>query len=169
MERKDRENRSHLRTLSKTLAMAGFSVKDHSDHHGDPYIFVSKPVDGDPLMENLSFGGIRIYTRGKDVMSFRPQNKETAEPFGPAYLLDIEGMYKDLIKDGPEEKIAVDLVRYVVEEVLNYFVYAAKAQSEDEAEMDDDDMLGKVVDGSTGSGTDYSSQVSGDLRRNQTN
>lgn len=167
LERKDRENKDHLRLLGKVLHKAGFTVKDHLDHHGDPFLYVEKPINHDPIIESLEFNGIRLYTRGKDIISWRPQNKEAAEPFGTAYLLDIKNMYKDLMQDGQDEKTGKDLVKYIIEEVLNFFIHAAKAQKEEEKDIDNDG-LGKIIGGSD-SVSDYASQVSGDLRRNATN
>jgi len=167
MERKDRENKDHLRLLGKLLGRAGFQVKDHLDHHEDPFLYVEKPIDNDPIIESLEFGGIRLYTRGKDIISFRPQNKEAAEPFGAAYLLDVKGMFKDLMKDGHSEETGKDLVKYIIEEVLNFFLHSAKIQKDDES--DAEDGLGKIVNNASTSGTDYGNQASGDLRRNATN
>ncbi len=166
LERKDRDNKHNLRVLGRVLERAGFQVKDHLNHHQDPYLYIEKPIGYDPLIESLTFGGIRIYTRGTDIISFRPQNREAAEPFGLAYLLDIKGMYKDLIKEGNDEKVGMDLVRYLVEEVLNFFLLSAKSQNEDEKDVEED-SLGKVVDRSNG--TDYANQVTTDTRRGQTN
>lgn len=167
MERKDRTNKNNLRVLGKVLARAGFHVKDHLDHHQDPYLYVEKPAGYDPLIESLTFGGVRLYTRGTDIVSFRPQNKESAEPFGLAYLLDVKGMYKDLIREQNTDKIGLDLIRYLVEEMLNFFVISAKRQSDEEGDTVVDSM-GKVVNGSAG-GTDYGNSVSSDSRRGSTN
>jgi hypothetical protein len=161
MERKDRENKNNLRVLSKVLERAGFTVHDHLDHHQDPYIYIEKPIGFDPLIESLTFGGIRVYTRGTDIVSFRPQNKEAAEPFGLAYLLDVTGMYKDLIREQNTDKIGLDLIRYLVEEVSNFFVISAKKQSDDEGDKVIDSM-GTVINGSTGGAgsKDYGNSIS---------
>ncbi len=158
LDRKDRSNKDNLRLLGKVLSKSGFQVKDHLNHHGDAYLYIEKPIEHSKIIENLEFGGIRIYTRGKDIVSFRPQNKEEAEPFGAAYLLDIKGMFKDLMKESPSEKTATDLIRYIVEEVLNYFMFAAKAQEEEEEDIDGD-SLGKVINNGSTSGTDYSNTM----------
>lgn len=167
LERKERENKDRLRTLGKVLEKAGFVVKDRLNHHEDPYLYIEKPLDHDPIIEVLDFGGIRLYTRGKDIVAFRPQNKEAAEPFGAAYLLDVKGMYKDLMRDGQDEKTGLDLIRYIVEEVLNFFMFSAKSQKEEEKDIEND-PLGKVV-GATDSNSSFGDKASGDLRRNNTN
>ena len=167
LERKDRQNKDNLRLLGKVFEKAGFVVKDRLNHHEDPYLYIEKPLDHDPIIEVLEFGGIRLYTRGKDIIAFRPQNKEAAEPFGAAYLLDVKNMFKDLMKEGHDEKTGLELVRYLVEEVLNFFMYSAKSQKEDEQDIEND-PLGKVV-GAAAANNDYGSQASGDLRRNNSN
>ena len=167
LKRKDRENKNNLRVLGKVLARAGFLVRDHLDHHQDAYLYVEKPISYDPLIETLTFGGIRIYTVGNSIVAFRPQNRENAEPFGLSYSLDITNMYKDLIKEQNTDKIGLDLIRYLVEEVLNYFVLSAKRQSDEEQDNVVDNM-GKVINGNS-NGTDYGTSVSGDTRRGQTN
>lgn len=157
LKRRDRQNKDNLRLLGKLLSRSGFDVKDRLSHHEDPYLYVAKPIQYDPIIETLDFGGIRIYTRGQDIISFRPQNRENAEPYGAAYLLDVEGMYKDLMKEKNDVKTGKHLVRYIVEEVLNYFLRAAKAQTEDDKDVDDD-SLGKIVTAMPSVG-DYASSV----------
>ncbi len=158
LERKDRQNKDNLRLLGKILEKAGFGVKDNLKHHEDPYIYIEKPIGADPIIESLEFGGIRIYTRGKDIISFRPQNKEQAEPFGTAYLLDVKGMFKDLISEGQSDKTAKDLIKYLVEEILNFFLHSAKLQNDEEGDINDDDSLGKII-GARDSNQDYANQV----------
>lgn len=160
MSRKERSNKDNLRVLSKVLERAGFQVKDHLNHHGSPYIYIEKPIDHDPLIETLTFGGIRIYSLG-DTVCFRPQNRENAEPFGLGYLLPIKDMFKDLIKETNSEKIGLDLVRYLVEEVLNFFVISAKTQNQEDKNLDND-SLGKIV--SSSDVNDYSNTVTGSTR-----
>lgn len=162
LERKDRDNKDHLHVLKNLLEKAGFDVKNHLNNHDDPYIYVRKPSDAEPVVDTLSFGGIRIYTRGKDIISFRPQNREEAEPFGTAYLLDVKGMYKDLMKDHQEEKVGRKLSKYIIEEVLNFFVHSAKAEKDDNEDVPAD-SLGKVITGGSGTGTDYSSTIGNDM------
>ncbi len=164
LDRKDRDSKHHLRLLGQLLEKVGFEVKNKLNHHEDPYLYVEKPINHDPIIESLDFGGIRLYSRGKDIIAFRPQNKEEAEPFGTAYLLDVKGMFKDLMKEGQNEKTGMHLVKYIVEEVLNFFMHCAKAKKEDDIDIDDD-SLGKVV-GARDANADFGNQASGDLRRN---
>jgi hypothetical protein len=166
LDRKSRDNKNHLHILGKLFERVGFTVKSALDHHEDPYIYVFKPVNSEPILEGLSFGGIRIYTRGRDIVSFRPQNKSDVEPFGSAYLLDVKEMFKSLVEDDiKEEAVGRKLAKYIVQEVFNFFVKSLKAEKEDETGEIDDDSLGKLVGGNSNA-TDYANQVSGDLRRN---
>src|SRR3954466_12927466 len=91
--KRERENRDHLRLLAKILETAGFRVAEHLDNRKEPYFYIHKPG----LAESLSFGGVRVYTRGQDIICYRSQNKEQTEPFGSTYELDIKGMFKDMV------------------------------------------------------------------------
>lgn len=162
LNRKQRLNKHHLKILGEVLGRCGFIVRNHLNHHEDPYIYVEKPVEYDRILEDLEFGGIRIYTRGTNIISFRPQNKENVEPFGTAYLLDVKGMYKDLMHKSQDVEAGKDLIKYIVEEVLNFFIFCAKAQKE---ENDEIDGLGQIINAKS-SVNDYANQSSGDLRRN---
>src|SRR6185503_15682135 len=93
LARKDRDIKSHLRLLEQILTKAGFQVVNYLDDNKEPYIYVRKTTNIDPVVEQLSFNGIRIYTRGKDIVCYRPQNKEATEPFGTTYQLDINEMF----------------------------------------------------------------------------
>jgi hypothetical protein len=157
LERKDRLNKDHLRLLGKILERAGFAVKDNLKHHQDPYLYIEKPIKANPIIEDLDFGGIRIYSMGKDIISFRPQNKNESEPFGTAYLLDVKGMFKDLISEGQSEKTAKDLIKYLVEEILNFFLHSARLQNDEDGDVDGD-SLGKII-GARDSNQDYANQV----------
>ena len=166
VERQDRQNKDNLRTLGYILSKAGFKVHDHLNHHGDPFLYIEKPTEHDRMIETLEFGGIRLYNRGSDLVCYRTQNRETTEPYGAAYLLDVKGMYKNLLQE-KEERVAQNLVRYLVEEVLNFFMQSAIAKNKDDNEIEDD-TLGKIV-GARDSNIDYANQVTGDTRRNTTN
>jgi len=165
VKRKDRTNKDHLRLLGKILKKSGFSVKDFLDHHEDPYLYIEKPVDHDKIIESLEFGGIRVFSKGTDIIAYRPQNNLSCQPFGAAYLLDVKGMFKDLMKEGQNDETGKDLIKYIVEEVLNFFLRAAKAQREEDKDIDGD-SLGKVVNNSSTGGTDYSNTVQNNSRNN---
>lgn len=163
LSRKDRDNKEHLKVLKSLFEKTGFQVSDHLNNHKEPYIFIAKPVDAEPVLESLSFGGIRIYTRGGDIISFRPQNKENVEPFGTAYLLDVKAMFKSLVEDDiKEEKVGRALAKYVVQEIFNFFMQSVKIEKTDD---NIDDPFGRLI-GANSNATDYANQVSGDLDRN---
>lgn len=148
IDRKERENKNNLRTLSKILERSGFSVKNKLDHFKEPYLYIEKPINNNPIIESLTFGGIRIYNRGSNIC-YRPQNNIDVEPYGKAYLLDIEGMYKGLLKKENSKEVGMDLVQYIIEEVLNYFLYSAKSQLDTEEKIDPFSkmvVMGKAVD-----------------------
>lgn len=157
MVKKDRENKEHLHILKSVLDKAGFQVSNHLDDPKEPYLYIYKPVDIDPVMENLSFGGLRVYTRGKDTICYRAQNKEKTEPFGEAQQLDVKTMFKDLVKDFDKDKIGYRIIFYVIKELKEYFLQSAQAEQEQDTGGEDAPM-GAAVIGSMG--TDYGNQVS---------
>ncbi len=159
--KKDRENKEHLHTLQSILEKAGFQVANHLDDQKEPYLYIYKPVDIDPIMEQLSFGGVRLYTRGKDLVCYRAQNKEKTEPFGEAQELDVKTMFKDLVKDFDKEKIGYRIIFYVIKELKEYFIQSALAEKEQDT-GGEDSQFGSAVIGSMG--TDYSNQVTNNNR-----
>lgn len=150
----DRENREHLRILGHILDKAEYKVKPHLDNQ-EPFLFVHKPdID---RMDDIQFGGIRIYCRGKDIICFRTQMDEEAEPFGESYHLDIGGMYKDMVVD-EGKKTPYLIIYHVIQEIKNFFTQCAVAEND----KDEDSFASAAVVG--GTGTDYSSFMS-DVRR----
>ena len=131
MDRKHREIVERLEILKGILEHGGFQVVSHTDHRHDPYIYIGAPIDRMRVLENLSFRGVGIYARGDDVIAFRCQNGDKAEPFGKAYPLDVKAMFKDLVNDNLQHtKIGKEIMRYVVEELKEFFVQSAKAERE---------------------------------------
>ena len=53
LERKDRENKDHLRLIGKVLHKSGFTVRDHLDHHEDPYLYIEKPINPDTFISQM--------------------------------------------------------------------------------------------------------------------
>jgi hypothetical protein len=157
---KERENKEHLNVIQKLLERAGFQVTNKLDDDKEPYVYIHKPVDADPILEGLSFGGARLYTRGSDLICYRSQNKSNTEPFGTTYFLDVKGMFKDLVKEHDKDKIGHRIIFYIIQEMKNFFVKSARAEKEGE----DDGQMGSVVMGTTG--TDYANQAT-DLGRNR--
>lgn len=160
---KDREDREHLRILNHIFEKAGFQVANHIDDQKEAYIFVRKPADVEPILETLSFEGIRIFTRGKE-LCFRAQNKENVEPWGSAYSLNIREMFKDLVHESHDkEKVGHLIIKFLIQEVKNFFVQSAQAEKEKQPPgIADDTKMGAAVVGA--SGTDYSNMVGKDYR-----
>lgn len=152
----DRQHKEHLNILGHLLKKAGFHLTAHLDDRHEPHIFIHKPDHADSILENLSFGGIRLYVRGKDNVCWRPQMKEDVEPFGRAYLLDLRGTFKDILSDTHKKKeTGKELARYVIEEIIGFFKDSAEAEREQEPGKGSE--FGAAVAGSTG--TDYSNMV----------
>jgi hypothetical protein len=161
LTRKDRQNKEHLLTLFHVFKKAGFQIDNHLDDIKEPYLFIRKPVSIDPILEQLSFGGIRIYTRGSDIVCYRSQNKEQTEPFGTTYQLDISGMFKDLVRETNKDLLGHQIIFYIIKEVKDFFIRSAQAEKEEDT--GGDSQMGAVIAGSMG--TDYSNQVT-DIKRN---
>lgn len=159
LSRKERENKEHLHILEQILKKAGFPVSNYLDDNREPYIYVHKPVDADPILEGLSFGGIRLYTRGREIICYRSQNKEQTEPFGNTYLLDVKGMFKDLVRESSKDAVGRRIIFYIVKELKDFFLQSAAAEKEGETPPPDAEM-GSVVVGNSGP-NDYSNQVTG--------
>lgn len=146
VDRKERESRKHLKLVEKALSGAGLSVKSFTDQD-DSYIFVNS------TNPNVPFGGIRIYEIGNS-LAFRIQKEKDTEPYGKAYVLDLEDMFNDFMSENmEEEKAGKKVIKSLVEEIKEFFDRSAKAES---------DIVGKEGDKTvilkTG-GTDYSGMV----------
>lgn len=155
---KDRENKENLHVLQQVLEKAGFQVSNNLDNPKEPYIYVHKPTDVDSVLESLSFGGVRLYTRGTDIICYRAQNKEKTEPFGESRILDIKGMFKDLIRDSSREKIGHKIIFQVIKELKDFFIRSAEAEKENDV---GDGEMGTAVIG--GVSNDYSTTVFNDI------
>lgn len=153
VDRKVREGKKHLGLVKKLLERQGLSVTARTDEE-TPFIFVKSPNG------SLSFEGIRVYKVG-DVMAYRVQKNENTEPYGKAYMLDLEDMFEDYMADNiREEEAAQRIVQTVSEEIQKFFTKSAEAEQElrnIEFDRDGQDGTGKIVLRSTG--TDYSNLV----------
>ncbi len=124
---KDRENKKNLSILRDIFEKSGFGVTDFLSDRKEPYIYIHKPQ----IAESLSFGGVRIYTRGKDIICYRVQNKEYTQPFGSAYHLDVTGMFRSMIKED-KDKVGEKIAEYLVSELKDFFIKSAKYEKENE-------------------------------------
>jgi hypothetical protein len=160
LDKKTEDNRDHLLILGKIFKKAGFGVNGHLDET-DPYVFVRKPVEAEPILENLSFGGIRIYVRGKDTICYRSQVKDGVEAFGTAYILPINETFKSMSKEHEKkDKIGERIVKDMIGQVMKFFMMSFKA----ERDVDDNDRFGDMIAGFGSGGTDYANQAMKDDR-----
>jgi hypothetical protein len=163
LDRKDRENKEHLHILHQILQQAGFQISNYLDENDEPYIFVHKPVDAEPIVESLSFGGVRIYNRGQDLVCYRAQMKETTEPFGTTYMLDVKGMFKDLINESSKERVGLRIIFNIIKEIKDFFILSAKAEREENG--GNDSKMGTGMLPTDGAG-DYANKVMGSVGTN---
>ena len=149
VDKKTREAKKQLKLVEKLLEKRGLKIKSHLEEV-DPYVYVEEPT------KQLSFGGVRVYKIG-DSISFRVQKEEKTHPYGKAYQLDIEGMYKDLLSDDMSEtKAGEEVITAVTKEIRNFFVKSSDAEK-DLRSMDFERGDGVALAGDGGS--DYSSMV----------
>lgn len=152
---KKREDKEKLNIIRNILEKSGFTVNNHILDPKEPYLYVRKPTDVIPQLESLSFGGVRIYNRGKDIICYRCQNKEDTQPYGTTYQLDIEGIFKSLIKEENKDLIGYKIIFQIIKELKEFFVNSLDAEKESEK---NDSPMGNVVIGNS-MGTDYSNTV----------
>lgn len=158
LDSKTRSNKEHLHLLQHILSKAGFQTENHLDDDKEPYVYIKKPVDVDPIIEHLSFDGVRLFTRGKDLIVYRAQNKSESEPYGTARQIDIKGMFKDLVHEASKDLIGNRIIFNIIQELTNYFLQSAKAEREEDAGGPDSQLGAITAPGTTG-GTDYSLTV----------
>jgi len=149
LDKKQRDSLKQLGIIKKMLEVKHFNVEEFTEGEDEPYIYCPNPS------KNTSFGGIRIYKIG-DGFAFRIQKESKTHPYGSAYPLNIEQMFRDLISDdGINEDVAGGaVIEFLAKEINNFFTKSKEA--EQNAKSDD---AGTVVIKSTG--TDYSSLVLG--------
>lgn len=147
VDRKQREAIKHLTLMEKLLNTSGMQVSSFLEDE-NPYIFVKSPNN------RLGFDGIRIYEIA-GMVAYRVQREIKTEPFGKAYLLDIEDMFNDFMSENmKEEDAGKKVVESVIKEIKKFFDKSAKA----EQELIDNGQDGAGIILKTG-GTDYSSNV----------
>lgn len=154
VDKKERESRRELNILKDVLEQNHFKTKTFLENIGDPYIFVYTPKNIE-----LPFEGIRIYKIGKN-MAFRVQNEPDAEPYGKAYMLDVEKIYEDQISDtANEEEAGKQVIKCIIEDITRFFNQSASARAalKDVEIQKSYDPLSRVVIGTNG--TDYANTV----------
>lgn len=152
IDRKTRRARKQLGTVQKILKRDGLTVMDFLEDE-EPYIFLKNPGG------SLSFDGIRIYKIGGD-LAFRVQKEDKTHPYGKAYMLDVEGMYNDLLSDSMgEQKAGEETIKAVTDELRKFFSKSSDAEKDlrsSEFDMKGDPMGSLTVNPQ---GTDYSNSV----------
>tara|TARA_Y100000034_G_scaffold124248_1_gene172143 strand:- start:5680 stop:6186 length:507 start_codon:yes stop_codon:yes gene_type:complete len=149
MDKKDRKTKRQLNILKTIFSKGGFQVADHLQEK-EPYVFVRKIQDN-----QLSFDGVRIYAIG-DGLAYRVQKEEKTHPYGKAYMLDISGMFDDMISDNfSADKAGKEIIRYVPDELRKFF--EDSQQAEKDLQSNQDGSMDRPVIKSTG--TDYSNQM----------
>jgi hypothetical protein len=141
IDKKNREARRELGIIRDILSEAKLKVDDFLKDEV-PYLFL-KNTDKD-----LDFDGVRIYKIGSS-MAYRVQKESKTEPYGEAYLLDVEDIFGDLITDMSEEKAANKVKEAVVEEFKSFFRKSVEAQDEIAGEGGDPQSK-IIVNGSAG-------------------
>jgi len=141
INKKNREARRELAIIRDILAEAKLKVEDFIKDDV-PYLFL-KNTDKD-----LDFDGVRIYKIGSDI-AYRIQKENKTEPYGEAYLLDVEEIFGELITDMSEEKAAKKVKEAVVEEFKSFFRKSVEAQ-DDIAGEGGDPQSKIIVNGSAG-------------------
>jgi hypothetical protein len=146
VDRKERESRRHLKLVEKVLKNAGLHVSDMINQD-DSYIFVKS------TNENTPFDGIRIYEIGNS-LAYRIQKEKETEPYGKAYLIDLEEMFNDFMSENmKEEKAGKKVIDSLVNEIKQFFNRSAKAEAEISGKEKDKTLILKT------GGTDYSGMV----------
>lgn len=147
IDRRQREAKKHLKLIEKLLKKSNFEVDSYLEDE-NPYVFVKSPQK-----TKLSFEGIRIYEIG-EMIAYRVQREKKTEPFGKAYLLDLEEMFNDYMSENMKENDAgKKVIESVALEVKKFF----KKSGEAEQELLDSEGGGVILNAAGGS--DYSSMV----------
>lgn len=147
-----------LKSLGTIFKRAGFDVKSRLKNTSGPFLFIKKPAWEE--LEGLSFQGIRLYVIGRDTVCYRIQNSTKKQPFGTSYELRVKEIYRSLLREYSEEKIAYITAYYLVQELVRFFQDSMSA----EIYNTDRTRSGKENFGSVAwrsSNMDYSSFITG--------
>ncbi len=154
LKKRERDNKEKLRLLGLILKKAGFDIHPHLDEYKDPHLFLVRPEGLGEFVDDLSFDGIRLFMRGKDIVCFRAQMKDGAMPFGESYQIDVSGMYRDLM-DEDHDKAPYRVIYYIIQELRDFFIKSGHAEA-DVPPGYEDNQQGMITGGT---GTDYASKV----------
>lgn len=142
IDRKQRESKKHLNLIEKLLQKGGLSISSHLENE-NPYIFVKSPSN------KLSFDGIRVYEIG-GMIAYRVQREQNTQPYGKAYILDLEDMFNDFMSENmKEEEAGNKVIESVALELKKFFDRSEEAEQE-LLDSDDKNIIVKSA------GTDFS-------------
>lgn len=161
VDKKTREAKKQLHTIEKVLKKEGMNVTNFLEED-EPHIFLRNPQGG------TSFDGVRIYKIGGNI-AYRVQKEDRTHPYGKAYLLDVEGMFEDLISDQTEQTAGEQVIKSIAQELRKFFEKNAEAEKEiRQSEFDQKaDPMGRITINTQGSdyansvNSNYHSRVSG--------
>lgn len=123
VDRKQREAVKHLTLIEKLMQQSDMKVSAFLEED-DPYVFVKSPD------HRLSFDGVRIYEIA-GMIAYRVQREMKTQPYGKAYLLDVEDMFNDFMSEKMEEEEAgKKVVMSVISEIKKFFDKSAIAEQE---------------------------------------
>jgi len=151
------DNPKRLQTLKKCLVKSGLFVDDFTEGE-DCHLFVTA------MPSPQEFEGIRIYCLG-NICSYRVQKVKDTEPYGKAYLLDLQKTFDDILEEKGMKASNKDCVEAFIErigkEIRDFFAQSMKDedefyQSEIDAEDKSDPASAMVLPAYT---QDYSSSV----------
>lgn len=152
-----------LKLLLAALTKAGLFVTDKTHEEKDPHLFVQA------IPQPEEFEGIRIYILG-NICAYRVQKLRDTEPYGKAYLLDLQGMYDDSIKQlgtkGDKKFYVEDLIKKLGAKLKKFYIDSIKDEDEYlQSQLDGDDRtdIGGAMIAPTNGG-DYANKVTADSK-----
>lgn len=150
-----------LKLLLSALTKAGMFVLDKTDMEKDPHLFVQA------IPQPEEFEGIRIYILG-NICAYRVQKLKDTEPYGKAYLLDLQGMYDDSIRElgtkGDKKFYIEDLLSKLGNKLKKFYFDSIRDEEEYiQSQLDGEDMtdIGSAMVVPTNGG-DYANKVTAD-------
>jgi len=151
VDKKKRECKKQLTIVKKLFEANKWTVADHANGE-DPHIFVRAP------QHNLTFDGVRIY-KIADTLAYRVQREEKTHPYGRAYYLNLEEMFKDLMSDNiKEEEAGKKIIQAVTEELKDFFEKSYAAEKDLQHQKIDKDRNPST---SSITGSNYHKKVTG--------
>ena len=143
-----------LALLKRMFKKMGFKgVRRGNGKLDEPFLFLFPP-------EHIAPFGLRIYEVAGQV-AYRLQKKPKTQPWGRAYPLSLEEMFREAKEEAGDDHGAIKAVMHNLKELLRDFLRKSyKAQKEDSPTEDSEkrDPLGKVVVAGN-YGTDYADMV----------